>query len=106
MDPLPGIILGMDAANERRRYNVTSSLIGWAHAQNDPGWLIVLSYAEIPSFSSNQPSDAMWRRRIVSTLDQVIYFILTAPSIAWFTMLICVYREMLKNTLSMVISLS
>ena len=28
--------LGMGAANERWRYNVTSSLIGWAHIQNDP----------------------------------------------------------------------
>ena len=26
----------MDSANERRRSNITSSLIGWAHAQNDP----------------------------------------------------------------------
>ena len=26
-----GIILGMGSANERWRYNVTSSLIGWAH---------------------------------------------------------------------------
>ena len=26
-------------ANERRRYNVTS-LIGWAHAQNDPWWYV------------------------------------------------------------------
>ena len=26
----------MRPANERRRYNVTSSLIGWAHKQNDP----------------------------------------------------------------------
>ena len=26
----------MCPANERRRYNVTSSLIGWAHVQNDP----------------------------------------------------------------------
>ena len=26
----------MRPANERRRYNVTSSLIGWAHTQNDP----------------------------------------------------------------------
>ena len=25
----------MGSANERRRYNVTSSLIGWAHTQND-----------------------------------------------------------------------
>ena len=27
----PGIHLGMPPANERRRYNVTTSLIGWAH---------------------------------------------------------------------------
>ena len=30
-----GIILRMRPANERRRYNVTSSLIDWAHTQND-----------------------------------------------------------------------
>ena len=30
------IILYMRPANERRRYNVTSSLIGWAHAQYNP----------------------------------------------------------------------
>ena len=28
--------MGMGSANKRRRYNVTSSLIGWAHTQNDP----------------------------------------------------------------------
>ena len=31
-----GIILDMDSANERLCYNVTASLIGWAHIQNDP----------------------------------------------------------------------
>ena len=31
-----GIILWMRPANERRRYNVTSSVIGRAHSQNDP----------------------------------------------------------------------
>ena len=31
-----GIILYMRSANERRRYIETSSLIGWAHTQNDP----------------------------------------------------------------------
>ena len=30
-----GIILVMGSANERRRYNITSSLIGWANTQND-----------------------------------------------------------------------
>ena len=30
-----GIILGMGSANERWRYIVTSSLVGWAHTQND-----------------------------------------------------------------------
>ena len=32
----PGNILYMCPANERQRYNVTSSLIGWTHSQNDP----------------------------------------------------------------------
>ena len=31
-----GIILYMRSANERWRYTVTPSLIGWAHTQNDP----------------------------------------------------------------------
>ena len=31
-----GIFLCMRPANERRRYMVTSSLIGWAHTQNSP----------------------------------------------------------------------
>ena len=35
-----GIILCMRPVNERRRYNVTSSLIGWAHGQNDPCTII------------------------------------------------------------------
>ena len=32
---LAGIILGVGSASERRRYNVTLSLIGGAHTQND-----------------------------------------------------------------------
>ena len=32
----PRLILAMGSANERRRYSVTSSLIGLAHSQNDP----------------------------------------------------------------------
>ena len=32
---IPGIILGMGSANERRCYIVTSSLIGWDHTKND-----------------------------------------------------------------------
>ena len=31
-----GIVLYMRLANERRRYIITSSLIGWAHIRNDP----------------------------------------------------------------------
>ena len=60
----------MHQANERRRYNETSSLIGWAHAQNDPcnGFncliiLILLSTHE-PSFmiadNSNNADDSPW----------------------------------------------
>ena len=34
--PKAGIIVWMRPANGRRRYDVTSSLTGWAHSQNDP----------------------------------------------------------------------
>ena len=33
---LPGVIMGLGSANERRRYIVMSSLMGWVHTQNDP----------------------------------------------------------------------
>ena len=32
---IAGITLRMGSSHERRRYNLTSSLIGWAHAQSD-----------------------------------------------------------------------
>ena len=35
-DSCTGFILCMHPSNERRRYIVTLSLIGWAHTQNDP----------------------------------------------------------------------
>ena len=38
---LLGISLCMRPANERWLYNVTSSLIGWAHTQNDPCFYII-----------------------------------------------------------------
>ena len=41
-----GIILGMGLANERWCYNVTLSLIGWAHTQNDPYMNVVASLGE------------------------------------------------------------
>ena len=34
-DPNPGIILCVRQANERWRYNVMPSLIGWTHTEND-----------------------------------------------------------------------
>ena len=48
---LSGTILCMRRANEGRRYNVTSSLIGWAHAQKDPcifSGLLHLHWAPVP----------------------------------------------------------
>ena len=37
----PGISPGMRPANERRRYNVTTSLIAWAHTWTDPYNLMI-----------------------------------------------------------------
>ena len=44
-----GISLCMRPANERWRYNITSSLFGWAHAQNDPS-LFRQSQDQWPNF--------------------------------------------------------
>ena len=35
-DMMTGLILGLRPANERRRYFVTTSLIGWVQALNQP----------------------------------------------------------------------
>ena len=40
-----GIVLCMDSANERRRYNVTSSLIAWAHNKIEP-WTVETAKVE------------------------------------------------------------
>ena len=37
-------ILCMHPANERQRYNVRSSLLGWAHTQNDPWEFMLTTY--------------------------------------------------------------
>ena len=44
-----GIILCMCLANERRRYIVMSSFIGWAHTQNDPRGDSALSQTDLHS---------------------------------------------------------
>ena len=47
MNPLnktnAGLLLGLRPANERRRYFVTSSLIGWVQAWNQP-WNVHISW--------------------------------------------------------------
>ena len=65
----PGIISWMRPANERRRYNITSSHIGWAHTQNDPykedmNWIDV--------YSATHWGDPYIRQRIGSSLFQVM----------------------------------
>ena len=46
----------MRPANERRRYTVTPSLIGWVHTQNDP-WQVFVGVESVQVFwnvSANQ----------------------------------------------------
>ena len=45
-------------ANERRRYNVRSSLIGWAHTQNNPcycGFIFSYQWCFVPPPAYNEP---------------------------------------------------
>ena len=47
---IAGIILFMRLANERQRYIVTSSLIGWVHTQQN----------EINTYHGNQGLNGFW----------------------------------------------
>ena len=60
-----GINLCMLPANRRRRYDVTSSLIGWAHAPNDPwkeNWLhgLILQVPKVKYCMKNQYHGCWW----------------------------------------------
>ena len=45
--PHTGIVLCMGPANETWRYNVTSSLVGCVHTQNDPCTHLVSTYSDL-----------------------------------------------------------
>ena len=82
------MILGIDFTNEKRRYNVTSTLIGWAHTLNDPGLCIhniVMGYTLYMDrihymLNSLWPGDATWRHISGSALVHVMACCLTTPS--------------------------
>ena len=67
---LAGIILGMGWTKERRRYNVTPSLVGPAHTQNDPWvWNISLVYPTVLIFGQQN-----WRYRSFALSQQYVYW--------------------------------
>ena len=63
VDPDPGPILGLRPANERRRYKVTRSLIGWVQTWNQP-WDLC-SHMAI-SWSNVDPD--LWHRQVTMSL--------------------------------------
>ena len=57
-----GIILFMGSAIERRRYIVTSSLIGWAHVQNGP-WVLT------PHWGNQTVDESVYMNRMRDQYD-------------------------------------
>ena len=76
----------MRPANERRRYNVTSSLIGWTYRQNDPyNTVIYLSNThskidtrEVTGLSSNM-IDSSYISYSFSVCNVAFYCAITRP---------------------------
>ena len=74
-----GIILLMCPAYERQRYNVTSSLIGWVHSQNDL-WLYSLAsfitqahqYMQCKKNRSCCPSRVIWSESIINEPVKIV----------------------------------
>ena len=71
---VPWNILGMGLANKRRHYSVTTSLIGWAYTQNEPGKInfppgdqsVSLCMTLPPDFTSSLPQAMLtWHLALV-----------------------------------------
>ena len=85
--PWSVIILCIRSANERRCYNVTSSLIGWAHTQNEPCWYSVVPQQQyiFSQILNKHPIARLWGQDMEFPLwDKiVIYFCLLYGSAVW-----------------------
>ena len=69
-------ILGMELTIERRRYNVTSSLIDWVHTQNDHQRIVQILWALFdPNGYSIIKGLLHWRRRGKSDILWITLFI-------------------------------
>ena len=53
-DMRPGLIPGLRPANERRRYFVMASLIGWAQAQNQPCESVIVLTLRFPGLEKQR----------------------------------------------------
>ena len=57
---MPGIMLCMRPANERQRYNVTSSLIGWRMHRMTPAMLNILLYLTVLKWHPTEYHNIIW----------------------------------------------
>ena len=55
-----GFIMDVDSANEKRRYKVKSSLIGWTHTQNGPYLLSTMRSIYVGHDNKKKPSNGSW----------------------------------------------
>ena len=90
-----GNILGMGSAYERRRYNVTSSLIGWAHTQKDPCYSLAKS-TQYPI--SLVQRDFLWNVRCYHEKAVIFFLVFFSPEIDWLTWLwhineCCIWKQ-------------
>ena len=76
----PGIILCMHPANERRRYNVMSSLIGWVPAQNDPcdlsDWTLKYTIWSLIWNHFKHTTKNAWMRWLVQRFSLIFHLII------------------------------
>ena len=81
--------LGLYPANERRRYNVTPSLIGWAQTENHPCAMVQCPVARSPC--------THWARRKFTSIP-VPYFL--TPVVCWFSLFLNARRGANRYTIT------
>ena len=96
-----GIVLRRRPANERRRYIVTSSLIGWAHSQNDL-WGLYDSTTSIHYFNYITSSSSYLHYIITSdVIMSAMAFQITSLTIVYSTAYSCTYQGKHQSSASL-----
>ena len=94
---IPGTIPSLGSANERRRYVVTSSLIGWAHTQNDFWYTHLNLSSMVPRYQVTHDCSP-----VILLIMYIIILYATYGIISLYYMIYIIYQKYMCNMYNLI----